>query len=147
MDVKSFSDESFDPVVWINKSLHQATGEANQETHGLAFRLQQQLQLLLQEINQSLEETAHQVIRSLPFVLKQAESLEEELQEVRREISAMKADVGSRSDAVQRMQVTHDTLERLRSCLESSKRREGKAGAVVQESDDQLEESDTSKDL
>lgn len=81
MDIKSFSDESFDPVSWINKSFDRIGIDVMPENHaaGLVYKLQ----LFLQEINQSLEETAQQVIRSLPFVLKQTESLEDELQSAR----------------------------------------------------------------
>lgn len=93
MDIKSFSDESFDPVSWINTSFDQMGSDVTPENHaaGLVYKLQ----LFLQEINHSLEETAQQVIRSLPFVLKQAESLEDELQSARDCLALIKTEMAA----------------------------------------------------
>ena len=46
MDVQSFSEESFDPVVWINKSFDQIPEDGNREGHasGLVYKLQLFLQ-------------------------------------------------------------------------------------------------------
>lgn len=108
MDVQSFSEGSFDPVTWIDKSFDQVPEDGNRENHasGLVYKLQ----LFLQEINNSLEETAQQVIRSLPFVMKQAEALDEEIQTLRTKTDQITAQLSAmhESESADRIKSLHD---------------------------------------
>lgn len=96
MDVKKFSEESFDAIDWINQSFasaNEAAKEGNKESH--AANLVFQLQLFIQEINSSLEQTAHQVINNLPLVLRQTESLEDEVASLRQQLDDMQSQLKS----------------------------------------------------
>jgi phage shock protein A len=110
MDVQSFSEESFDPVTWIDKSFDQVPADGNRENHatGLVYKLQ----LFLQEINSSLEETAEQVIRSLPFVMKQAEALDEEIQTLKTKTDQIAAQLAAvhQSESMDRIRFLHDRV-------------------------------------
>ena len=138
MDIKSFSDESFDPVSWINKSFDQVPVDSrDSHASGLVYKLQ----LFLQEINSSLEETALQVIRTLPFVLKQAEALEDEVQELRSSLNAIQSQMDSMpaAESAERLARLHTALVNMRSCLETAKGGgEEEELPTTQESDDQL---------
>lgn len=152
MDVKSFSDGSFDPVSWINKSFAQIPDDGNRESHasGLVYKLQ----LFLQEINNSLEETAHVVIRSLPFVLKQAESLEEEVHVLKKTTAQMHAELHGvqDSESVEQIRSLYHHMERLQSRLEAVKQQDRESAVpspvpVVRDSDSQADETSDSKEL
>ena len=109
MDVKKFSEESFDPVEWINKSFESASSVNSKESQAASFVYQ--LQLFIQEINSSLEQTAHQVIHNLPLVLKQTESLEDEVLLLRDQLQEIQSRVKKQTDEDQQHQ---ETLERIR---------------------------------
>lgn len=73
MDFKAFSEDNFDPIEWINKTLD--NNEENSESY--ASTVLYRLQVMINEVNSSLEETSKYCIKDLPRILNQAETLEE----------------------------------------------------------------------
>lgn len=117
MDIKSFSDESFDPVVWIDKSFDELTPDASRESHASAVVYR--LQLFIQEINKSLEETAHSVIRTLPLVLRQAEQLEDQVQCLAPIVKKLESEAKGLQDneSLERVRSMHEVVEKMKSSL------------------------------
>ena len=105
----------------------------------------------LQEINNSLEETAHQVIRSLPFVLKQAESLEEEALLLKSCIAQIQAElhVAQDSDSVERIKSLHTVMQKMQSYLDAAnpQERESSPLPIMLGSHSESGEPDNQKDL
>jgi len=94
MDFKAFSDGSFDAVNWINGAFDSADAvNSNKETH--ASNLVYKLQLFVQEINGSLEETAQKVIYNLPKVMKDAEALQDQADELKAVMGKVKNELVS----------------------------------------------------
>ncbi|RWS14030.1 conserved oligomeric Golgi complex subunit 7-like isoform X2 [Dinothrombium tinctorium] len=88
-DFKAFSDENFDVIKWINDCFRDDNAAiANRESH--ASNIVYKLQLFVQEINSSLEETAQQVIHNLSKTTREVETLQEEAALMKSEISKMK---------------------------------------------------------
>jgi uncharacterized protein (UPF0335 family) len=118
MDVKKFSGESFDPIDWINKSLASSTEGSSKENQ--ASNLVLKLQLFIQEINSSLEETAHQVIHNLPQVLKETESLEDEVALLRQQLkdipSQLKESGSDPDHCIEKLKELEVMVHRMKSC-------------------------------
>lgn len=80
------------------------------------------LQLFIQEINGSVEETAQQVISTLPRLLKEVESLEEDARIIKAELSKAKKDLVSEDEgvkAVETLAQMHAVKERMESFYKS----------------------------
>lgn len=86
MDFKAFSEDTFDPIVWIDKTLDAAEPEAKES---YASTVLYRLQVMIQEVDSSLEETSRQIIKELPRLLGHAESLEESADSVRSQVKQM----------------------------------------------------------
>lgn len=75
-DFKSFTEDNFDHVNWINDTLKPSEKEENSENY--ASTMVYKLQVFIQEINQSLEESALDVIKEIPKIQEQIDNLSEE---------------------------------------------------------------------
>lgn len=88
MDLAPFSEENFDPKVWINDVFK---GQEKKEQH--ASSLVMRLQLAIQEVNTSLEDTSQQVLSSLPRVVRDVESLGQEASLLKTQMAALMTDL------------------------------------------------------
>lgn len=93
----AFSDNNFDSNKWINNAFSDIDSNANKET--IATNIVFKLQLLVQEVNNSLEETAQQMIHNLPKVMRETESLSrdscvlrEQMQTIKQKLSQMESE-------------------------------------------------------
>lgn len=95
------------------------------------------LQLFIQEINGSLEETAQQVISTLPRLLKEVESLEEDARTIKTELSKAKKSLVTEDEgvtAVETLTQMHAIKERMESFYKSA-HEVGSGNEVVSESE------------
>ncbi|XP_015784941.1 conserved oligomeric Golgi complex subunit 7-like [Tetranychus urticae] len=90
MDFKAFTEENFNSVDWINDTLNSAPKE-NRENY--ASNIVYKLQLFIQEINQSLEETALSVIGNLPKLNRDIDVLCEQARTFKNDLVAIKGNV------------------------------------------------------
>ncbi|CAG2166012.1 unnamed protein product [Oppiella nova] len=88
IDLTAFSDHNFDAIDWINGWF--ASIEDKSATETLATNLVFNLQLLVQEVNNSLGESAQQMIHNLPKVLRDAETLHADSVELKRQMVSNK---------------------------------------------------------
>ncbi len=84
----SFSDNSFESTNWINNTFSSIDSNLNKET--IASNVVFKLQLLVQEVNNSLEETAQQMIHNLPKVMRETESLQKDSCLLREQMKTIK---------------------------------------------------------
>ena len=75
-DLLSFSNEDFDPIDWINNCFDDNQRDTKIET--IASDLVFNLQLLIQEVNISLDESARKMINNLPKVVEEIEMIEKD---------------------------------------------------------------------
>uniref|UniRef100_A0A2P2I5Q8 Conserved oligomeric Golgi complex subunit 7 n=2 Tax=Hirondellea gigas TaxID=1518452 RepID=A0A2P2I5Q8_9CRUS len=93
MDLALFSEENFDPKTWINdvfKGQNKMDAAAMQQH---ASSLVMRLQLAIQEVNTSLEDTSQQVLSGLPRVVRDVESLGQEASLVKTQMAALMTDL------------------------------------------------------
>ncbi|CAF0719641.1 unnamed protein product [Brachionus calyciflorus] len=77
MDFTKFSDENFDLKDWINNAF-QSQIDPNQNTEQFVATLVTKLQVFIQEINNSIDETSHQTIQNFPRILREIDVLKQE---------------------------------------------------------------------
>lgn len=66
-DIGALSEENFDAVDWINKTLKKSEDQKNKEA--VVSTLVAKLQLYVQQVNSALEETSQQVLVSMPRIM------------------------------------------------------------------------------
>jgi len=89
MDFQKFSDESFDVKDWINSAL-KAHKDAGQSLDAHASNLVMKLQLFIQEVNKSLEETSQIAVNNLPRVLREVEGIKIEAASLKEQMQMVK---------------------------------------------------------
>jgi hypothetical protein len=92
MDISRFSDVDFDVKDWVNGALR-SNREANTPIDAHASMLVMKLQLFIQEVNNSLEETGQQVVQSLPRVVRDVEAVKQEALLLREQMMVVKDDI------------------------------------------------------
>ncbi|KAF2348671.1 Conserved oligomeric Golgi complex subunit 7, partial [Trinorchestia longiramus] len=88
MDLAPFSAEDFDPKTWINGIF-----KGQEKNDKYASSLVMRLQLAIQEVNTSLEDTSQQLLSSLPRVVRDVESLGHEASLLKTQMDSLMADV------------------------------------------------------
>ncbi|XP_043223970.1 conserved oligomeric Golgi complex subunit 7-like [Amphibalanus amphitrite] len=91
MDLSAFSDEKFDVKQWVGQVFEAPEMKENPEGH--AATVVMKLQLFIQEVNNSLDETSHQVLQSLPRLVRDVEAVRAEAARLREQMSVAKADI------------------------------------------------------
>ncbi|XP_037073174.1 conserved oligomeric Golgi complex subunit 7-like [Pollicipes pollicipes] len=91
MDLSAFSDEKFDVKQWVGQVFESPEAKENSESH--AATVVMKLQLFIQEVNSSLDETSQQVLQSLPRLVRDVEAVRSEASRLREQMSVAKADV------------------------------------------------------
>ncbi|CAG2100750.1 unnamed protein product [Medioppia subpectinata] len=112
IDLSAFSDQDFDPIDWINNWFDGV--EDKSSTEPLAADLVSNLQLLVQEVNNSLGESAQQMIHNLPKVLREAEGLQTDSLQLKTQLIANKQKLDKMtSDSSKSMQrlITLDVIK------------------------------------
>ena len=120
MDFKAFSEEHFDPIQWIDKTLDSSPDPENKESY--ASTILYRLQVMIQEVDSSLEETSRQIMKELPKLLSQAESLEENANFVKNQVEDLNSKLhelishdNESSQLIEKLKELHFEKERLSS--------------------------------
>ncbi|XP_065068416.1 conserved oligomeric Golgi complex subunit 7-like [Rhopilema esculentum] len=92
MDFQKFSDENFDVKDWLNSALR-AHKDAGQNVDVHASNLVMKLQLFIQEVNKSLEETSQIAVNNLPRVLREVEGIKIEAGNLKEQMQMVKDDI------------------------------------------------------
>lgn len=108
MDFTAFSDENFEVKSWVNSVLAESTEPLANSNENYASQLAMKLQLFIQEVNKSLEETSQEVLHNLPRVVRDAEAIRQEVMVLQSEMRAVKDDVAK---------VEHDTAKSMQMLL------------------------------
>lgn len=108
--MKAFSEDQFEPIEWINKVLDSQTEGEDREQK--ASEVVGKLQLFIQEINRSLEESAQHVLLSMSKVEREVKSIDDRAQKMRTQLTEVRRQV----DQVQACN-SSPAIDRL-SCLE-----------------------------
>lgn len=90
MDLSAFSNDNFDAKEWINTTFNSPDAQKNKEQY--ATNLVLKLQLMIQKVNSALEDTAQQVLQSLPRVLREVETMRQEAQLLQEQMKTVKED-------------------------------------------------------
>lgn len=117
METELFSSDSFDPVDWINGKLDcDSLTEQNKESY--ASSLLYRVQVMTQEVNNSLEELSRHLIKDLPRVLSQAEvleetsnSLNESFNQLRFQVKSIVDENESASKSIERLKMVNNSRD------------------------------------
>ena len=97
MDLKSFSQESFDSKEWINAAFlqhqHNSSSGDHEEREQFAATMVMKLQLLISKLNASLEEQSELACASMPRVLRETESIQSEADVLTAKMALVRAEV------------------------------------------------------
>ncbi|RNA00345.1 conserved oligomeric Golgi complex subunit 7-like, partial [Brachionus plicatilis] len=92
MDFSKFSDDDFDLKDWINNALRSQV-DTNQSKEQFVGTLVTKLQVLIQEINNSIDETSHQTIQNFPRVLREIDVLKQEAFMLKEQMKSVREDL------------------------------------------------------
>jgi len=92
MDFSKFSDDNFDMKDWINNAL-QIQKDTNVPLDAHTSNLVMKLQLFIQEVSKSLEETSQIALNNIPRVLREVENIKNESTLLKSQMMVVKEDV------------------------------------------------------
>ncbi|KAI4458067.1 conserved oligomeric golgi complex component 7 [Holotrichia oblita] len=125
MDISAFSDDNFDTKIWVNEILKSPEGQEKKETFTMSLVMK--LQLYVQQINAALEEASQEVFISLPKIIRDTQSLQEEgkaLQEkmgwVKDQITDIEKDTGDSMKIIENLDYIKTKLELAKQGLHES---------------------------
>ncbi|XP_065172765.1 conserved oligomeric Golgi complex subunit 7-like [Atheta coriaria] len=108
MDITAFSDENFDTKTWINEILKNNADMDKKENYTMSLVMK--LQLYVQQVNNSLEETSHNILASMPKIIRDSKSLQQEalalkekMEQVREEITKIEEDTGKSINSIEQL--------------------------------------------
>ncbi|PIK54807.1 putative conserved oligomeric Golgi complex subunit 7 [Apostichopus japonicus] len=91
-DFSKFLDDNFDVKDWVNAAF-KAQKDSPEQKDAQAATLVMKLQLFIQEVNNSLEETSQQALQNLPRVLRDVEAVKQEALFLKEQMQLVKADI------------------------------------------------------
>lgn len=92
MDFKKFSDDNFDLKSWINTAFV-SQKETNQNVDQFVATLITKLQVFIQEINNTIDETSSQAVQNFPRVLRELEVLKQEAFVLKEQMRSVRDDL------------------------------------------------------
>ncbi|XP_033122594.1 conserved oligomeric Golgi complex subunit 7-like [Anneissia japonica] len=127
MDFSKFLDGDFDAKEWVNAAF-KAQKEENDQRDAYAATCVMKLQLFIQEVNNSIEESSQQAIQNLPRVLRDIESVKQEATFLKEQMKLVKSDI---------QKVEEDTSQSMKMLLEidNVKSRMQAASEALQQAD------------
>ncbi|XP_034235213.1 conserved oligomeric Golgi complex subunit 7 [Thrips palmi] len=122
MDMSAFSDDNFNARDWINTTFRSPEVKENRDV--FASSLVMKLQLYVQQVNSSLEETSQQVLQSLPRVMRDTDILQQEalmlrekMKTVREEMSKVQSDTGESLATLEHIDQLKTRLQKAKQAL------------------------------
>ncbi|XP_013184331.1 conserved oligomeric Golgi complex subunit 7 [Amyelois transitella] len=117
MDLKTFSEEDFNPKKWINKAW---SSSGNQDKEVFVANTVTRLQLYMKQLTNSLDETTTQIVTSVPRILQAASALQvdgallqQRLDSLEKKLQGVEQQTGNSIESLQR-------IDRLKSRLETA---------------------------
>ncbi|XP_032525942.2 conserved oligomeric Golgi complex subunit 7 [Danaus plexippus] len=121
MDLKTFAEKDFDPKKWINTAW---SGAGNQEKEIFVANTVARLQLYMKQLSNSLDETATQIVSSIPRTLQEASSLQleaallqEQLKSLEQNVQGVEEQTGHSIKSLQKIDQLKTRLENAASSL------------------------------
>ncbi|XP_053550553.1 conserved oligomeric Golgi complex subunit 7 [Bombina bombina] len=106
MDFSRFLAEDFEVKEWVNVAFKSVQKDAPGKVDTHAATLVMKLQLFIQEVNNSVEESSHQALQNMPRVLRDIEALRQEAAFLKEQMILVKEDIKKfEQDTAQSMQV------------------------------------------
>ncbi|XP_075421757.1 conserved oligomeric Golgi complex subunit 7 isoform X3 [Ascaphus truei] len=106
MDFSRFLAEDFEVKEWVNAAFKSVQKDAPGKVDSHAATLVMKLQLFIQEVNNSVEESSHQALQNMPRVLRDVEALKQEAAFLKEQMILVKEDLKKfEQDTAQSMQV------------------------------------------
>ncbi|KAL2078513.1 hypothetical protein ACEWY4_026198 [Coilia grayii] len=106
MDFSKFLADDFDVKDWVNGAFKVAQKDVPGKADAHAATLVMKLQLFIQEVNNSIEESSIQAVQNMPRVLRDVEALKQEASFLKEQMVLVKEDIRKfEQDTVQSMQV------------------------------------------
>ncbi|CAF0799881.1 unnamed protein product [Rotaria sordida] len=144
MDFSKFFDDEFNVIDWLNQAFR-LQKESNQNIDNYTGTLITKLQMYIQEMNNSIEETSQQAVQQFPRVLREIDVLRHEATLLQEQMRTVRGDI---------QKVNQDTADGMRNLiqLDSVKNRIQSASKALQEADNwvtlsaQIEDTFESKD-
>ena len=97
MDLKSFSEDSFDTKEWINAAFKQhnqlSSSGGHEKREQFASSMVMKLQLLISKLNVSLEEQSDSIGACMPRVMRETESIQSEAEVLSSKMIFIRAEV------------------------------------------------------
>uniref|UniRef100_A0A915IXC0 Conserved oligomeric Golgi complex subunit 7 n=1 Tax=Romanomermis culicivorax TaxID=13658 RepID=A0A915IXC0_ROMCU len=91
MDFSKFTSENFDPADWINDVFQNPEAQQNKEHY--ASNLVMKLQLLIQEVARSLEDTSQQIVHFIPKLNREITVMQQEANLLKSKMLSIERDV------------------------------------------------------
>ncbi|KAM8961456.1 conserved oligomeric Golgi complex subunit 7 [Pelodytes ibericus] len=106
MDFSRFLADDFEVKDWVNTAFKSVQKDAPGKVDSHAATLVMKLQLFIQEVNNSVEESSHQALQNMPRVLRDVEALRQEAAFLKEQMILVKEDIKKfEQDTAQSMQV------------------------------------------
>ncbi|XP_075035633.1 conserved oligomeric Golgi complex subunit 7 [Mixophyes fleayi] len=106
MDFSRFLADDFEVKEWVNTAFKSVQKDAPGKVDAHAATLVMKLQLFIQEVNNSVEESSHQALQNMPRVLRDVEALKQEATFLKEQMILVKEDIKKfEQDTAQSMQV------------------------------------------
>ncbi|XP_070574008.1 conserved oligomeric Golgi complex subunit 7-like isoform X2 [Ptychodera flava] len=119
MDFSKFLDDSFDVKDWVNCAFR-TQRDISEQKDALASTLVMKLQLFIQEVNNSIEETSQQALQNLPRVLRDIEAVKQEATFLQEQMQMVKEDIKKvEQDTAQSMQMLLE-LDAIKSRMQAA---------------------------
>ncbi|XP_048516653.1 conserved oligomeric Golgi complex subunit 7 isoform X2 [Dendroctonus ponderosae] len=94
MDISSFSSDSFDIKQWVNNTLKSGENQDKKDFQSnYTMSLVMKLQLYVQQVNNSLENSSQQVLASLPKIMHDAKILQQEALVLKEKMGQVKEEI------------------------------------------------------
>ncbi|CAF0924991.1 unnamed protein product [Adineta ricciae] len=144
-DFSKFFDDEFNVIDWLNQAFR-LQKESNQNIDNYTGILITKLQMYIQEMNNTIEETSQQAVQQFPRVLREIDVLRHEATLLQEQMRTVRGDI---------QKVNQDTADGMRNLiqLDSVKNRIQSATKALQEADNwvtlsaQIEDTFESKDF
>ncbi|CAF3016299.1 unnamed protein product [Rotaria socialis] len=144
MDFSKFFDDEFNTADWLNQAFR-LQKESNQNVDNYTGTLITKLQMYIQEMNNSIEETSQQAIQQFPRVLREIDVLRHEATLLQEQMHTVRGDI---------QKVNQDTADGMKNLIELDlvKNRIQSASKALQEADNwvtlsaQIEDTFDSRD-
>ncbi|CAG9765243.1 unnamed protein product [Ceutorhynchus assimilis] len=122
MDISSFSNDNFDLKEWVNQTLKSGeTQTQDKKDSNYTMGLVMKLQLYVQQVNNSLENSSQQVLSSLPKIMRDTKVLQEEALVLKKKMGQVKQEIVQIEQDTRNSINTIEKLDKMKNKLSIAK--------------------------